>query len=147
MATTQFTSRALFVPPRMAEEQKTYWDPRGYSQSDVASSLGSFGLSGGGGFGRLGLISAQPAPDSGVADLNSVLAQVHNGFTDFIDTLTGTKAQQQAQQNALALAQIQAQQSYANEQVSSAGWVQATPWLAIGGAVVVVAIVMSAARK
>lgn len=139
-ATQKYNSTLLFTPPRMSEERKVYWDPRGYTQAAVTTgSLGSFA--------GMGSVVAQPAPDNGVADLNSVLAQVHNNFTDFINTLTGTDAQEQAQANALALQQLQAQQVVAQSQYSSVAWASAAPWLAIAGGAVVVAIVVSAARK
>ena len=66
---------------------------------------------------------------------------------DLVGTVTGQKGQEQARQDAIVLAQLQAQQAAYEAQQRQEGWGKAAPWLAIGGAVVVVAVVMSASRR
>lgn len=141
------TSRVLFTPARLAEETKAYWDPRGYSQQDVASALPGLGAitpvqvaipEGGGTANDINSVTG-----GAVNNVNAFLAQGHNAFLDFINTLTGQSAQQAAQQNALALARANAQAEAAAAEASAAGWAAVAPWLAVGGAVIVVAVAIA----
>ncbi len=128
----RYNSVVLFTPPRLAEERKVYWGGlQQYGQASVAT--GSFG-----GLGQLGA-------DAGDA-ISKVLSTVHGGFMDFVGIFTGQPAQEKARQDALFLAQLQQQQALAEAQARSEGWGKAAPWLAVGGAVVAVAVVMAARR-
>lgn len=120
MTMPTYQSITLFTPPRMSEERKVYWNPGGYSQSARASGLGGLG--------------------DGFSDF---FKQLHSGFMDVVDTVTGQRSQREAQQNAIALATLRAQQAEAEARSRSEGWGAAAPWLAIGGAVAIVAVVMS----
>ena len=123
-----YNSITLFTPPRLAEEGKAYWP--GLSQFDqravATTGLGSLGQ------------------QNMWADF---LAPIHSGFMDLVDTFTGAKGQREAQVNALRLAELQAQQSSYEAQQRSQGWSKATPWLAVGGALVVGAVILVAVRK
>jgi len=131
MMNPSYKSTVLFSPPRLAEERKTYWPGMSqYSQSAVASSMGGIGL---GGLGS----------DNMWADF---LNPIHNNFMDLVDSVTGAKGQREAQQNAITLAQLQANQSAYEAEQRAQGWSAVAPWLAVGGALVVGAI-MLAARK
>lgn len=129
-------TRVLFVPPRLAEERKQYWSPQGYSQPDIASSLKGFGL---GALRGLG--------DAAGDTVMTIYQTFHNGVTDLIGTVTGQKGQAQAQQNALELARLKSAQAAVEAEARAEGWGAATPWLVIGGAVVVVAVVFAARKK
>ena len=120
---TAFRSVVLFTPPRLAEERKTYWP--GLSQySQPAVATGSFGD----------------------VDLNETFKVIHANVMDGWDTLTGAKDQRIAQANALSLQQLRAEQTIYEARSRQEGWSIAAPWLAVGGAVAIVAIAM-AARK
>lgn len=113
----------LFQPPRMAEERHPYWSGQ-HSQAAVASGLQLRGLG---------------AEEGGVTGFFNAL---HSNVMDFVSTLTGQKAQSQAQERVLELQRLQAEQKAA----SAAFWTRATPWLAVGG-VAAVGLLVIATRK
>lgn len=119
--------RVLFVPPRLAEERKVYFNPAGFTQAAIATA-------GGNGLGALG------------DWFTDILNTVSTNVGDLVQTFTGQKAQAQAREQALELAQLRARQAEAEAQARSQGWGQAAPWIAVGAAVLGVAVVM-AARK
>lgn len=134
---------ALFKPPRLAEERKPFWQPL-YSQAAVASAVSA--TYGGSGVGGLGFVNPVQSTDSGVNAVTSVLAQVHNNFIDLVGEFTGSNSQTRAQQDALRLAQINAERASAEAAYSSQFWSSATPWL-IGGGVIGLGLILRAALK
>ena len=132
MNNATYRNIVLFTPPRLAEERKVYWG--GLQAFDQrATATGTFA-----GLGQLG-------EDAGDA-ISKVLSTVHGGFMDLVGTFTGQKAQEQARRDALLLAQLQSQQSISEAEQRAECWGKAAPWLAVGGAVIAVAVVMAARR-
>ena len=66
-------------------------------------------------------------------DVSNVLSTLHSGFMDLVGSVTGSKQQQQQRDDALKLAQLQAQAAQTKEQSLT----QAAPWLAVGGVAVI----------
>lgn len=125
---------ALFKPSRFAEEHKAYWQPS-FSQAAVASAsrLSGFG-------------AVQPVGRSG-NDFNDALAQIHNNFIDLVGEFTGSNAQARAQQDAITLAQVNAQRSEQQAYFSSQFWTSMRWPLVIGGVAGLGLILIAAVKK
>lgn len=79
-----------------------------------------------------------------LGDAGDVLQQIHNNFIDLVGTLTGAKAQAQAEANTLELAKTQAAQSEFLSQQRLATLKAALPWVAL---VLGVGVVAYAVKK
>ncbi len=65
---------------------------------------------------------------------------IFDSVQNFVETLTGSKAARETQDRALELARVNAEKQQEIAVNRSAGWAQATPWLAVAGALAVVGI-------